>query len=82
MRYARNPRVLWRSTSRGPVLLAPDRAEPELLGGRAAVVWEVLDEPLTTAEIAEAARAVIAEADDADGAIDELIRLGLVEAQP
>ena len=82
MRYARNPRVLWRSTSRGPVLLAPDRDQPELLGGQAAVVWEVLDEPLTAAEIAEAARAVIDEADDADGAIDELLRLGLVDARP
>jgi len=82
VRYARNPRVLWRSTSRGPVLLAPDHDEPELLGGQAAVVWEVLDEPLTAAEIATAARVVIAEADDAGGALDELVRLGLVAVQP
>ncbi len=82
MRYARNPRVLWRSTSRGPVLLAPDHDQPELLGGQAAVVWEVLDEPLTAAEITEAARAVIPEADDADGALAELMRLGLVAEQP
>ena len=79
MRYARNPSVLWRSTSRGPVLLGPDQDRPELLGGQAAVVWEVLDEPGTVADIAAAAQALVPSIDGVDRAIDELRRLGLID---
>jgi hypothetical protein len=64
------------------VLLAPALDQPELLGGRAAVVWEVLDEPATAAAIAEAARAVVPDVDDVGSAIDELRRLDLVDEQP
>ena len=47
VRYARNPAVLWRSTSQGPVVLVPGRELPDARSsGLAAVVWEVLDEPL------------------------------------
>ena len=61
------------------MLLGPDHDRPELLGGQAAVVWEVLDEPGTAADIARAALALVPAVDDVDGAIDELRRLGLID---
>lgn len=59
MRYARNPAVLWRSTSRGPVVLIPGRDDPERLGGIAAVVWEVLDHPMDETELGREVSALI-----------------------
>ena len=70
MRYARDPRVLWRSTSRGPVLLAPNQPQPELLGGAAAVVWEVLDDALTSEEIGRMAGELVGPIDSTAAALD------------
>jgi hypothetical protein len=51
VRYARNPEVLWRSTSRGPVLLAPAMEHPQLMSGLAAVVWELLEHPASLPDL-------------------------------
>jgi hypothetical protein len=64
------------------VLLSPSSDRPELLGGQAAVVWEVLDDLATAAAIAQRARALIPEVDDLGEAIEELCRLGLVDERP
>lgn len=56
----RNPAVLWRRTLDGAVLLVPGRAEPLRLNATAAIVWDLLDEPATTAQLA----AEVAEAFD------------------
>lgn len=45
-RWQRAPEVLWRSTSLGPVVLAPTADTPDHLGGLGALVWELLDEPM------------------------------------
>jgi len=64
------------------VLLAPSHDRPELLGGLAALVWEVLDEPLTAQSITDHVREVIPDAADPHRAIEELVRVGLLDAQP
>ena len=81
MRYARRPEVLWRSTSRGPVLLAPGADTVDQLGGLAAVVWEVLDRPLTASEVADAARAWVGEVHGTLAALTELEAAALVATQ-
>ena len=77
MSYARNPEVLWRSTSRGPVVLLGDR-EPARLHGAAAVVWELLDDVMDRATVEAEARTVIGTAPDVGPALDELVAQGLV----
>lgn len=78
MLHARNPAILWRSTSRGPVVLAPAADTPERLGGAAAVVWEVLDRPMTAAALASAVTAVIGQELEVTRALDELRAAGWV----
>lgn len=82
MRYARNPAVLWRSTSRGPVVLGPDRDEPERLGGLAAVVWEVLDHPLDAGGLQEEVAIVIDGEPDLAPFLATLIEAELVVTDP
>ncbi len=79
VRYARNPAVLWRSTSRGPVLLAPGPADPERLEGLASVVWEVLDEPCDTDALGRSVAALLGDERDVTSAVEELLAAGLVE---
>jgi hypothetical protein len=78
VRYVRNPEVLWRSTSLGPVVLAPDRAEPERLGGLAAIVWELLDGPRSAEDLATDATALIPDRPDVAPCLDALVAAGLV----
>jgi hypothetical protein len=78
VRYARHPEVLWRSTSQGPVVLLPDREDPTRLGGLAAVVWELLDRPLTIDELADEAMRLFDERPDLTACLGELLRAGAV----
>lgn len=77
MRYVRNPDVLWRSTSRGPIVLAPGNDAPVRLGGVAAVVWELLDDPLTAADVSALVDEMLPEASEVDAALAELRHSGL-----
>ncbi len=79
MHYARNPAVLWRSTSRGPVLLVPGHDDPERLGGLAAVVWEVLDEPLDLEALCDEAMSLLDHRPDLSPCLDALLAAGVVQ---
>jgi hypothetical protein len=48
---ARDPRVLWRRSADRVVLLAPEAADPMVLDGVGAVVWELLGEPASADEL-------------------------------
>lgn len=78
MRYARRPEVLWRSTSRGPVVLAPGLGTPVRLEGPAAFVWEVLDVPLDLDAIQREVAALAHSAVGVDDAIAELAHRDLL----
>lgn len=80
MRYARNPEVLWRSTSLGPVVLIPGRELPTRLSGLAAVVWEVLDGALARDELDGEVTQVLDEPMDLSACLTELIEADLVVA--
>jgi Coenzyme PQQ synthesis protein D (PqqD) len=77
----RNPAVLWRSTSRGPVVLAPDDETAETLGGLGALVWELLDEPTDLDSLRDAVTALGPDPvpDDIAAAVAELRAVGLLE---
>jgi len=83
-RWVRVPEVLWRSTSRGPVVLPRASDDAELLGGLGAVVWELLDVPSTEGDLV-AALSDFAFADElpttsvVSSALGELRERGLVE---
>jgi hypothetical protein len=79
VRYARNPEVLWRSTSRGPVVLVPGREGPDRLGGVAAVVWEVLDDPMDAVGVEAAVVTLTGGAAAAREALDRLCDEGLLQ---
>lgn len=78
MRYARNPAVLWRSTSLGPVVLLPGRELPTRLSGVAAVVWEVLDAALARNELDGEVAHVLDEPIDLTACLEELVEADLV----
>ena len=76
--WRRHPAALWRSTSMGPVVLAPGLDVRVRLG---AVAWELLDRPADAARVADAATAAGGPAvsvGSAAEALDELARAGLV----
>lgn len=50
----RSQRVLWRSVADGVIVLPVDAAEPFLLMGSGAVLWDILVAPVTTEEAAAA----------------------------
>ena len=77
MSYARNPQVLWRSTSHGPVVLLADR-DPVRLGGVAAAVWEVLDEAMDRAAVQAEVSALTGASLDISEVLAELVDQGLV----
>lgn len=79
MRYARNPAVLWRSTSLGPVVLIPGRDLPTRLSGPAAVVWEVLDTPLAVAELEPEVGQLLDEPIDLATCLAEMLVADLVQ---
>jgi hypothetical protein len=82
VRYARNPTVLWRSTSQGPVLLAVDDEAPTRLHGLAAVVWEVLDQPLDADALRDEVADLLHARPDLTPCLDELVARALVVPQP
>jgi hypothetical protein len=82
VRYARNPAVLWRSTSQGPVVLVPGRELPTRLSGLAAVVWEVLDEPLDAGRLADEVAGVLDDRPDLGRCLAELRHATLVVSDP
>jgi hypothetical protein len=81
--WCRSERVLWRRTLGGVVvlpMLAPT-AQPIELRGPAAGIWELLAEPMTSADLVAALAAAYAVdedqvATDVDGALDLLLELG------
>ena len=77
--YSRRADVLWRSTSAGPVVLAPDWDTPEHLQGAAALVWEVLDRPLDGRQVEREVTDLVPDIGDVDTALDELVERRLVE---
>jgi hypothetical protein len=79
VRYARNPAVLWRSTSLGPVVLIPGRELPTRLSGLAAVVWEVLDAPLAEAELGDEVARLLDERHPLTTCLAELVEADLVQ---
>jgi hypothetical protein len=80
VRYARNPEVLWRSTSLGPVVLIPGRDLPTRLGGLAAVVWEILDDALPRDELDGEVAQLLEEPVDLAACLHELLEADLVVA--
>jgi hypothetical protein len=78
VRYARNPGVLWRSTSLGPVVLVPGRDLPTRLSGLAAVVWEVLDGTLADEDLDREVAQLLAEPVDLAACLRELVEADLV----
>jgi hypothetical protein len=52
IRWARDPRTLWRSGPGFVVLLGPGDALPVALHGTGVALWEAFDSPRTTREIA------------------------------
>jgi hypothetical protein len=52
-RWHRDPRVLARRSGGAFLLLPPDQQDPLLLDGAAGVIWGLLDEPLSEAELVE-----------------------------
>ncbi len=50
--WIRSPRVLWRRIADGVLLLPPDAAEPMIVTGSAAAMWEMLASPLHGDEVA------------------------------
>jgi hypothetical protein len=78
VRYARNPSVLWRSTSQGPVVLGADEEAPTRLHGLAAVVWEVLDEPLDADGLRDEVATVLDDPPDLTACLAELVEATLL----
>ena len=71
--WTRAPTVLWRRTPATLVLLDAEDGAPVTVGGPAADLWSLLDEPTTLAEATE----LLAEADSADPSqvSDDLARM-------
>jgi hypothetical protein len=75
----RNAAVLWRSTSRGPVVLAPAHDAAEELGGMGAVVWELLDEPMDLDALRAAVTGLGLDPTSVDAAVLELRAIGMLD---
>lgn len=84
-RWMRNSSVLWRRSGSSVVILSEGQADPFLLTGAGALVWDLLAEPIAAPELSELiARLCGSEpgviARDTDPLLTELERLGAVEA--
>lgn len=80
----RSPRQLWRAVGQEVLLTTPDADDFRLLSGPCAVVWALLDGPRERAEIMEIVasvyeRDVAAVDEELSPALDDMIRLGLLE---
>jgi hypothetical protein len=52
LRYRRSPGALWRDTGEHVVVLLHDGpSDVKVIGGGGALLWRLLDEPATTAEL-------------------------------
>ena len=76
--------TLWRRTTAGVVLLPPGAEQPVYLAGAAALVWDVLEEPTTAADVTDLLAQACAEDPariraDIDAVLDELTALGVSE---
>lgn len=49
--WVRDERTLWRHTVEAVVLLPPGTEEPVVLNGSGPAIWELLADPLSTAEL-------------------------------
>jgi Coenzyme PQQ synthesis protein D (PqqD) len=84
VRWCRAERVLWRRTLGGVVVLPVlGLTVPLALRGSAASIWELLAEPMTTADLVAmlAAAHGVHEAqvvEDVSGALDTLLELGVL----
>ena len=50
--WVRSPRVLWRRVADGVLLLAPGAAEPMIITGSGAAIWELLGSPMDAQDVA------------------------------
>jgi len=64
------------------VVLAPDRVAPERLSGTAAVIWELLDEPLDPDELGDGVALVVGRPADVATSLDLLVEARLVASRP
>lgn len=85
--WTRSPQVLWRRVAGGVLLLAPRDAEPLLVTGSGAAVWELLESPLGVEELAErlAETFDVSTEEAAAGAapfLADLVDRGIVTASP
>lgn len=84
-RWQRRTDVSWRETLDAVVVQAPSADDPSVLAGTAAVVWTLLAEPVTVAELVDTLvevyggeRAVIAR--DVEALVERMRALDVVEA--
>jgi hypothetical protein len=52
LRYVRSPAVLWRHVGREVLLIPPDRESVRGLSETAGAIWDLLEEPRSTTEVA------------------------------
>ena len=84
--WRRSGATLWRRTSSGVVLLPPGSPDPVQLGGAAALVWDLLEEPTSVAEATDLLARACGEdpshvRPNVEDVVDELCRLGAVERE-
>ena len=84
--WRRTESTLFRRTSAGVVLLPPGSPDPVQLGGAAALVWDVLEEPTSVAEATDILARACGEdpshvRPDVEDVVDELCRLGAAERE-
>ncbi len=81
-RFARRLGTLWRDTGLHVLALSEDEsAEVVVLGGGSAVLWRLLEQPLTLVDILERLGAAGGSPteDDVSGCLDDLVSRGLIE---
>ena len=86
-RWRRQPGATWRQSLRGVVVLAPGADEPLTIAGSGGAVWELLDRPRTTEELAEELSSRYATDPatvrrDLDGLLEQLATAGALEEVP
>ena len=84
--WRRTSSTLWRRTTTGVVLLPAGAEQPVQLGGSAALVWEVLDEPAGETDTTELLARACGEqpgsiAAEVSSVLRQLEALGAVEAR-
>lgn len=84
-RYARRVETLWRDTGLHVLALAEDEsAEVTVLSGGSAIIWRLLEEPLTAADIVRRVHTTDGAAPpdgEVQRCLDELVARGLIDAE-